>query len=75
MTFKSVDVVTVLQNERDLNCHQMTIEDAHLGQVGQHCSSMPLSSCIKQESTFNLAEIFEIKCKWNNNGKANSKGC
>lgn len=74
MTFKSVDAVTVLQNEKDLNCHQMTIKDAQLGWVGQHCSSMPLS-CIKQESTFNLAEIFEIKCKWNNNGKADSKGC
>lgn len=68
-------MLTVLQNERDLNWHQMTIKDAQLGWVGQHCSSMPLSSRIKQESTFNLAEIFEIKCKWNNNGKANSKGC
>lgn len=75
MTFKSKDSVTVLQNERDLNCHQTTIKDAQLGWVGQRCSSMPLSGCIKQESTFNLAEIFEIKRKWNNNGKADSKGC
>lgn len=74
MTFKSMDV-TVLQNERDLNCHQITIKDVQLGWVRQHCSSMPLSSCIKQESTFNLGEIFQIKCKWNNNWKANSKGC
>lgn len=75
MTFKPMHVVTVLQNGRDLNCHQMTVKDAQLGWVGQRCSSMPLSSCIKQESTFNLAEIFKIKCKWNNNGKADSKGC